>query len=119
MGIMHGDNSGLYAACYQLSRMYESMNEPEKAEIWANQAEIIRIRTNKLCWNGKFYAHFVPDDPMPSYLHMDQKNTLSLSNHYDINRCLPTHDMAVSIIKTYQSLKEKNVLNSFAEWLGI
>jgi hypothetical protein len=99
--------------------MYESMNEPEKAEIWANQAEIIRIRTNKLCWNGKFYAHFVPDDPMPSYLHMDQKNTLSLSNPYDINRGLPTHDMAVSIIKTYQSLKEKNVLNSFAEWFGI
>jgi hypothetical protein len=119
MGIMHGDNSGLYAACNQLSRMYESMNEPEKAEIWANQAEIIRIRTNKLCWNGKFYAHFVPDDPMPSYLHMDQKNTLSLSNPYDINRGLPTHDMAVSIIKTYQSLKEKNVLNSFAEWFGI
>lgn len=119
MGIMHGDNSGLYAACTQLSRMYQSMDEPGKAEIWAKQAEIIRIRTNQLCWNGKFYAHFVPDDPMPSYLHMDQKNTLSLSNPYDINRGLPTHDMAVSIIKTYQSLKEKNVLNSFAEWFGI
>jgi hypothetical protein len=119
MGIMHGDNSGLFAACNQLSKMYESLGEPEKAKIWANQAEIIRLRTNQLCWNGKYYAHFVPDDPMPDYLKIDQKNTLSLSNPYDINRGLPTHDMAVSIIKTYQSLKEKNKLNSFAEWFGI
>jgi len=120
MGIMHGDNSGLYAACNQLSKMYESLNEPEKAKIWALQAEIIRIRTNDLCWNGRYYSHFVPDDPVPDYLNIDQENTLSLSNPYDINRGLPTHSMAVSIIQTYHSLKEKlHELNSIAEWFGI
>jgi len=119
MGIMHGDNSGLYAACIQLANIYESMKEPEKTKIWRHQAEIIRIRTNQTCWNGQYYSHFVEDDPMPEYLKMDQANTLSLSNPYNINRGLPTHDMAVSIIKTYQSLKEKNQLNSFAEWFGI
>lgn len=119
MGVMHGDNSGLYAACIQLASMFESMEEPVKAKIWEHQAEIVRLRTNKICWNGQYYSHFVEDDPMPEYLKIDQANTLSLSNPYDINRGLPTHDMAVSIIKTYQSLKEKNQLNSFAEWFGI
>jgi hypothetical protein len=56
---------------------------------------------------------------MPEYLKIDQKNTLSLSNPYDINRGLPTQEMALSIINTYRSLKENNKLNSFAEWFGI
>ena len=56
---------------------------------------------------------------MPAYLKIDQKNTLSLSNPYNINRGLPSHEMAVSIIKTYRELKAKNSMNSFAEWFGI
>jgi hypothetical protein len=119
MGIMHGDNSGMYAACLQLSEMYASLGEQTKSKVWKHQAEIFRERTNALCWNGKFYAHFVPDDPVPSYLHMDQKNSLSLSNPYDINRGLPTREMAISIINTYRELKGKNEMNSFAEWFGI
>lgn len=119
MGIMHGDNSGMYAACVQLSKMYKSIGNLEKSSIWNHQAEIFRIRTNKTCWNGKYYAHFVPDDPMPDYLHIDQQNTLSLSNPYDINRGLPTQEMAASIIRTYMDLKQHNEMNSFAEWFGI
>jgi hypothetical protein len=119
MGIMHGDNSGMYAASNQLSQMFNSVSDQTKANFWRHQAELFRTRTNTLCWNGKYYAHFVPDDPMPDYLHIDQENTLSLSNPYDINRGLPTHDMAVSIIKTYHDLKSKNDMNSFAEWFGI
>ena len=56
---------------------------------------------------------------MPSYLKMDQKNTLSLSNPYDINRGLPTEEMAQSIIETYRELKGKNAENAFAEWFGV
>ncbi|HEY8511453.1 MAG TPA: hypothetical protein VIL31_05815 [Cyclobacteriaceae bacterium] len=119
MGIMHGDNSGMYAACRQLSEMFASVGDTVKSRVWQLQADLFRTRTNALCWNGKYYAHFVPDDPLPEYLHIDQTNTLSLSNPYDINRGLPTHDMAVSILKTYQELKGKNELNSFAEWFGI
>jgi hypothetical protein len=119
MGIMHGDNSGMYAACNQLSEMYASIGNEANAAAWAKQAEIFRVRTNALCWNGKYYAHFVEDDPMPAYLKIDQKNTLSLSNPYDINRGLPTREMALSIINTYRSLKENNKMNSFAEWFGI
>ncbi|GAB3317007.1 hypothetical protein GCM10027299_07910 [Larkinella ripae] len=119
MGIMHGDNSGTYAACRQLAQLYAALGNTEKIAYWRGQGEGIRTRTNQLCWNGRFYAHFVPDDPMPDYLKMDQKNTLSLSNPYDINRGLPTEEMAQSILQTYQNLKAKNAINSFAEWFGV
>ena len=119
MGIMHGDNSGLYAACNQLSNLYAATGDINASKKWKSEAEVVRKRTNELCWNGKFYSHFIEDDPQPSYLKMDQKNTLSLSNPYDINRGLPTEQMAMSIIRTYQDLKESNKDSSFAEWYGI
>jgi hypothetical protein len=119
MGIMHGDNSGMYAACKQLAAMFSITGNVTASEKWIAEAEGFRKRTNELAWNGKYYAHFVEDDPQPAYLKMDQKNTLSLSNPYDINRGLPTEEMAESIIKTYQDLKESNKANSFAEWYGI
>jgi hypothetical protein len=119
MGIMHGDNSGMYAACNQLSSMFIAVGDRVAAEKWKQEGAGIQKRTNALCWNGKFYAHFVEDDPQPPYLKMDQKNTLSLSNPYDINRGLPNRSMSQSIIKTYEGLKESNKKNSFAEWYGI
>lgn len=119
MGIMHGDNSGMYAACNQLSKMFEATGNKAKAEAWALQARIFRTRTNDVCWNGNYYAHFVPDDPEPEYLKIDQKNTLSLSNPYDINRGLPTQEMAASIINSYRQLKGNNKMNAFAEWFGV
>jgi len=119
MGIMHGDNSGLYAACRQMSVLYKAAGNNERAVVWEHQAEIIRARTNALCWNGKFYAHFIEDDPVPPYLKMDQQNTLTLSNPYDINRGLPTDEMAASIIKTYRDLQGRNIMNSFSEWFSV
>jgi hypothetical protein len=99
--------------------MFSVVGEKEHSKLWANHANSFRVRTNAVCWNGKYYAHFIEDDPQPPYLKMDQKNTLSLSNPYDINRGLPTEEMAQSIIKTYQDLKESNKANSFAEWYGV
>jgi hypothetical protein len=119
MGIMHGDNSGIYAACNQLSMLFRVCGNPNESKKWNQKALSIRKRTNELCWNGKYYAHFIEDDPQPAYLKMDQKNTLSLSNPYDINRGLPTRQMAASIIETYQKLKETNKKHSFAEWYGV
>jgi len=119
MGIMHGDNSGMYAACRQLAAMYAALGNTAQSTYWQQQANGFRARTNALCWNGKYYAHFIEDDPMPSYVKMDQKNTLSLSNPYDINRGLPTEAMAESIIGAYAGLKERNKAVSFAEWYSI
>ncbi|CAN5119634.1 hypothetical protein BH20BAC1_BH20BAC1_08370 [soil metagenome] len=119
MGIMHGDNSGMYAASRQLSKMFAATGNREESQKWKKEAEGFQNRMNNIGWNGKYYAHFVEDDPMPPYLKMDQKNTLSLSNPYDINRGLPAQKMAQSIIKTYKELKDSNQQNSFAEWYGI
>ena len=119
MGIMHGDNSGMFAACKQLSKMFASAGNVTKSKVWETQAELFRMRTNALCWNGKYYAHFIVDDPLPEYLKIDQQNTLSLSNPYDVNRGLATEEMAMSIINTYRKLKDHNKMNAFAEWFGI
>lgn len=119
MGIMHGDNSGMYSACLKLAQLYALVGDQKSSNEWNDKASHFRDRTNSICWNGKFYAHFIEDDPQPPYLKMDQKNTLSLSNPYDINRGLPTGEMSQSIIKTYRDLKESNQKNSFAEWYGI
>ncbi len=119
MGIMHGDNSGLFAACHQMSVMFTALGKNDKASYWSEKAKEIRTRTNTVCWNESYYSHFVEDDPSPPYLIIDHKNTLSLSNPYDVNRGLPSEEMAQSIIGTYQQLKGKNVENSFAEWFGV
>lgn len=119
MGIMHGDNSGMYYACRKLANMFQAVGDTDEVKVWNDKAIHFRETTNALCWNGTFYAHFVEDDPQPSYLNMDQRNTLSLSNPYDINRELPTDEMAQSIIETYLTLKESNKHKSFAEWYGI
>ena len=120
MGIMHGDNSGMYAAFRQLATMHRALGDAADGDIWDREAETLRVRANTVCWNGRFYAHFVEDDPMPAHLsHIDQKNILSLSNSYDVNRGLPTEEMAESIIQTYLDLKEKTRNESFAEWFSI
>jgi hypothetical protein len=99
--------------------MFKEAGDEKQSVTWKQHANDFRTRTNTNCWNGKFYAHFIEDDPQPAYLKMDQKNTLSLSNPYDINRGLPTEEMAESIINTYKNLKETNKANSFAEWYGV
>ena len=120
MGIMHGDNSGMYAACRQLAAMHRALEDPAGGEIWDREAESFRARANNVCWNGRFYAHFVEDDPLPVHLaHIDQKKILSLSNPYDVNRGLPTEEMAESIIQTYLDLKEQTKKESFAEWFSL
>ncbi|WP_336518306.1 hypothetical protein [Pollutibacter soli] len=119
MGIMHGDNSGLYAATRQLSYLNELVGNKAKAVQWNQTATDIRKRANDKLWNGAYYKHFLPDDPQPAYLLMDQAHVISLSNPYDVNRGLPTDAMAQSIVGAYQYLKTSTADSSFAEWYGI
>ncbi|HET6557891.1 MAG TPA: hypothetical protein VFG54_11295 [Prolixibacteraceae bacterium] len=118
-GIMHGDNSGMYQACKQLARLYEETDQPAQAKEWDLQGELFRQRLNNVCWNGKFYAHFVPEEPVPSHIKTDPIHTIGLSNTYSINRGAPTMEMAASIIKTYQEIGEKTRSESVAPWFGI
>ncbi|MEM3610086.1 MAG: hypothetical protein QW076_04255 [Candidatus Anstonellales archaeon] len=118
--IMHGDNSGMFEACYYLSKIYESLGDIEKSRFWRNKAEHFKIRTNELCWNGRFYTHQIHLDPQESSKY-DESERLSLSNAYNINRGIVDHDRAVKIIKEYKTRweRDKETGRSFAEWYSI
>jgi hypothetical protein len=115
-GIMHGDNSGYLEAFLIMERLYDHFGCSEKALIWKRRAVSLRANMNKLCWNGKFYTHFVKLTPV-DIPGVDESSQLSLSNPMDINRGAATHEMAVSIIQEYRGRKKET--ESFAEWFSI
>ncbi len=118
-GIMHGDNSGMFMAGKMLSKMYTAMGENDAAKEWDMQAELFRHRLNTTCWNGRNYAHFIPEQPVPLHIKTDPINSVGLSNTYSINRGAPTREMAASIIKTYMEIGEKTKSEALAPWFGI
>ena len=115
-GIMHGDNSGYYEACVLLTKMYDHLQNKKRSNYWLEIGKGIRERANQLCWNGSFYTHRVPLDEF-RLAEVNETEQLSLSNPMDINRGMPTHDMAVKIIQEYQKRKKKT--GAFAEWFSI
>eukprot|EP00825_Cyclidium_porcatum_P049220 TRINITY_DN8454_c0_g1_i2.p2 TRINITY_DN8454_c0_g1~~TRINITY_DN8454_c0_g1_i2.p2 ORF type:complete len:236 (-),score=-7.37 TRINITY_DN8454_c0_g1_i2:5-712(-) len=117
MAIMHGDNSGLYAACRQLAAMLRVVGEEAKAKDWDAKATALRDRVNRLCFNGKYYTHQILLQPVATGV--NEEDILSLSNTYDINRGLPTHEMAVRIIDEYQHRRKLREKTHFAEWFSI
>jgi len=118
-GIMHGDNSGMFQACKQLSQLYHATDQKASSKEWDLQGELFRQKLNTVCWNGKFYAHFIPEEPVPSHIKTDPIKSIGLSNTYSINRGAPTREMAASIIQTYQEIGEKTRGESMAPWFGI
>jgi hypothetical protein len=120
MCIMHGDNSGMYQACRQMSRMFAALGDEEKNEHYDRLAAQFRENTNRHCWNGRYYDHWVPVTP----LEMDQggidgSKVLSLSNPYDINRGLPDQEQAAGIIREYQRIREETRDRYIAEWFSV
>jgi len=115
-GIFHGDNSGYYDALQKMGFLLEYFNRKEDAQYFLDIAEELAFRTNELCWNGKFYTHFVKISPV-KINGIDESQQLSLSNPININRGITDHKMASSIIKEY--IRRKEIGNSFAEWFSI
>lgn len=105
MGIMHGDNTGLYQAELLIAKMYRQINEEKNAERWEKKAVGLKERINKYLWNGRFYKHFLRLDDAD--YGVDETWQLSLSNAYDINRGTVDFDMARSIINEYRMLRKK------------
>lgn len=118
-GIMHGDNSGMYQACRQLSELFTVAGQPEAAKEWNLQGDLFLQRLNSVCWNGKYYSHFITEDPYPAHIKSDPLNSIGLSNTYSMNRGTVTNEMAASIIETYRDIQEKNKETSLAAWYGI
>ena len=84
-GILHGDNSGYYEAFRIMAALWRRFGEAGRADGWEARAAGLRENLNRICWNGRFFTHFVKLSPViiPG---VDEAEQLSLSNPMDINR---------------------------------
>ena len=118
-GIFFGDNTGYYEACNQLAEMFNFAGSTDKSAIYRDRGKEILDRLTKLSWNGKFFTHFIDDDPtVKRNLGVDEKSQIAQGNMYSINRGI-SHEMDVAIIKTYLNLKENLPVGSPGEWYAI
>jgi hypothetical protein len=118
-GIFYGDNTGYAEACEQLAGMYDYAGDPVQAEKYRLRGKEILERLNTLAWNGKFYTHFIDEDPtVKRDLGVDMSRQISQSNAYSINRGIG-HEKSVAIIKTYLDLKDHLPQGSPGEWYSI
>ncbi len=115
MSIMHGDNSGVYQAMNQLAWFNRRFGNEEKALQWEARAKELRENMFKYLWNGKFFMH---------QLHLNhdgadnlERQRLSLSNTYDMNRGVTTVEESRKIIEEYMERRENTKL--FSEWFSI
>ncbi|NJM93785.1 MAG: hypothetical protein HC842_03210, partial [Cytophagales bacterium] len=119
-GIMYGDNTGFAIGCHYLAEMLQHAERPRDAERMTELGNSILQRLNELAWNGEFYTHHVPEDPSVdrSYLGVDEKSQVSLSNAYSINRGIGT-EKAQNIIQSYQRIQRLMPHSSPGEWYTI
>jgi hypothetical protein len=115
-GVMHGDNSGYYEAFRIMASLCRRFGEQGHAHTWDTEAARLRENLNRLCWNGRFYTHFVKLTPVviPG---VDEAAQLSLSNPMDVNRGVADQAQAASIIREYQ--RRGTAGRAFAEWFSI
>jgi hypothetical protein len=115
----HGNNSGMYAMYWRMAQMYEHLGNVERARELRVAGEALRTRANAKLFFKTHYGHMIPEsmDPKKVYaLVGDERERMSLSTGYTINRGLPTHAMAVKTIKEYQRRGKEKKAGSFAEW---
>lgn len=116
-GTFHGDNTGLAAALMLLARIEQRVGEPARAERYFRLSDEIMQRLNELAWNGRFFTHFVPEDPAFTPAGVDAAEQLSLSNAYALNRGVLSAGQAQAIIGSYY--ERRDFSRSFAEWYSI
>jgi hypothetical protein len=118
-GVFFGDNTGYIEACMQLAEMYEYAGQTDKAVKYRTRADEILNHLIKLSWNGRYFTHFIDEDPaVKRNLGVDEKSQIAQGNAYSINRRLP-HEINVAIIKTYLELKNNLPPGSPGEWYSI
>jgi len=115
-GLFHGDNSGLYEALLLLARLEERCGAAGEAGRRREQAARLREALNRVCWNGRFYTHFVKLGPV-EIPGVDEAAQLSLSNPMAVNRGAATHAMALAMIDEYRRRESES--RAFAGWFSI
>ncbi len=116
-GVMYGDNVGFYVGCEYVAEMLDYLGRKEKAQEIRELGRGIKKRLDELSWNGEFYTHHVPEDPTVErdFGGTDTDKQVTISSSYAINRRIG-HDKSVSLIKTYQRIKNEMPESSPGEW---
>jgi hypothetical protein len=118
----HGDQSGLYSIYWRLAAMHEHLGRRDRAAELREEGEALRKRANKKLYFGNHYGHHIPEGLPERVVYKligDERERMSLSTGYTINRGLPTHEMAVEILKEYQRRGRAKKDEAFAEWFTL
>ena len=105
MGIFHGDNTGLYHSKLLMAKLYRYLGDEASAVRHEEEAAALRERIMKYLWNGDFFRHFLPLDPV-NY-GVDEERQMSLSNAYALNREILDFDQKRRVIASYRAMREK------------
>ncbi len=116
-GTFHGDNTGVAQALELMARAEERVGDPARAQGWRDQGKALMRRLNELSWNGRFYTHFVPEDPDFAPAGVDPLAQLSLSNTYALNRGVLDDRQGQRIVEEYFGRRDFG--RAFAEWYSI
>jgi hypothetical protein len=116
-GTFHGDNTGTARALELLASAEERVGDPALAAGWREQSRGIMERLNALSWNGRFFTHFVPEDPGFRPAGVDPAEQLSLSNAYALNRGVLDDRQGQAIVEEY--FRRRDFDRAFAEWYTI
>ena len=118
-GVFFGDNVYYAAACDELAEMLAHGGDSAGAAKYAARASEIRQRLDVLSWNGRFYTHFIDDDPtVKRDLGVDEWSQIAQGNAYALNRGI-SREHAQAIIRTYMDLKDHLPPGSPGEWYAI
>jgi hypothetical protein len=118
-GVFFGDNVYYAAACGELAEMLAHGGDSAGAAAYAARGVEIRKRLDRLSWNGRFFTHFIDEDPnVRRDLGVDEKSQIAQGNAYALNRGV-THLQAEAILRTYMDLRAHLPVGSPGEWYAI
>jgi hypothetical protein len=118
-GIMFGDNTGYAASCRYLAEMLEYTGKADEARKYRKRADDIMERLNHLTWLDDHYLHHLPEDTnIDRDLGVNQREQVSLSNAYSLNRGIGKEKVS-AIIRKYQEIKAELPESSPGEWYTI
>jgi len=99
--------------------MYAALGNATRARQLIVEGEALRRRANAKLFFGNVYGHMIPEKLPEAKVYAlvgDERKRMSLSTGYTINRKMPTHGMAVKILKEYIRRGREKKGESFAEW---
>jgi hypothetical protein len=118
-GVFFGDNVYYAAACEELAEMFDHAGQAPQAARYRTRAGEIRARLDALSWNGRFFTHFIDEDPtVQRDLGVDEKAQIAQGNAYSLNRGIG-REHSEAIINTYRDLKQHLPPGSPGEWYAI